>query len=71
METNHNDTTEPQHEAKLPVMGSYSIHGDIDCPKCGLHHVDKGEWAKRLHRKHLCEGCGHIWQPHEGYTFGV
>ena len=44
---------------------------DIVCPNCTTHHVDKDEWAKRLHKKHLCEDCGHVWQPFEGYTFGV
>lgn len=44
---------------------------DIECPECGEHHVDRDEWSKRLHKKHLCERCGHVWQPHEGYTFGI
>ena len=47
------------------------VRGDIDCPKCGEHHIDKGEWAKRLHRKHQCEKCNHIWKPYDHYTFGI
>lgn len=53
------------------VSRSGEVRNDIDCPKCGEHHVDEGEWAKRLHRKHQCQSCGHIWQPHEHYTFGT
>jgi len=53
------------------VFGSFSYHEDIYCPNCNTHHVDKDEWAKRLHKKHLCEECGNIWQPHNGYTFGI
>lgn len=44
---------------------------DIVCPECNERHIDKDDWSKRLHKSHLCEYCGHIWQPHEGYTFGV
>jgi predicted RNA-binding Zn-ribbon protein involved in translation (DUF1610 family) len=57
--------------AKLPIIGSYTIRDDIFCPKCGERHIDKSEWSKRLHKSHLCEKCGNVWQPHEGYTFGV
>ncbi len=47
----------------------------LHCPKCEKQHVDEGEWAKRLHRTHLCAFCGHEWIP-EGVgkglcTFGV
>jgi chromosome segregation ATPase len=41
------------------------------CPKCGGRHVDRGEWATKLHRSHLCEHCGHVWRPFEHYTAGV
>ncbi len=53
------------------ITGTFTIHTDLHCPKCGFHHIDRDDWAKRLHKKHLCEQCGHIWQPHEGYTFGA
>ena len=41
------------------------------CPGCGHQHVDKGEWAWRRHRKHLCEKCGQIWKPAAIPTVGV
>lgn len=45
---------------------------EILCPECGKLHVDQDEWATtRLHRKHLCHGCGHIWQPYVVTTTGV
>lgn len=41
------------------------------CPACGAFHVDRGEWATREHRTHLCEACGHEWRPREYATVGV
>jgi len=43
----------------------------LACPKCQHPHVDAGEWAIRLHRKHLCEACDHVWQPSGEWTVGV
>ena len=43
----------------------------IQCPKCGVPHIDRDEWRTRLHKKHLCEGCTHVWQPALEYTVGV
>jgi predicted RNA-binding Zn-ribbon protein involved in translation (DUF1610 family) len=65
-----NQEQKPQPSNSV-IIGSFSIRNDIDCPECGLHHIDRDDWAKRLHKKHLCEQCGHIWQPEEGYSFGV
>lgn len=42
------------------------------CPECQMQHVDEGEWATaRRHRKHLCQGCGHVWKPYPFDTVGV
>ncbi len=43
----------------------------MHCPACHLQHIDKGEWETKPHRRHLCDGCGHIWQPSIWYTVGV
>jgi hypothetical protein len=51
----------------------------IHCPACGKQHLDIGEFATRVHRKHLCEnttegpgtGCGHLWVPFPYATKGV
>ena len=43
----------------------------IECPACYLPHIDRGEWATRLHKKHLCEHCGKVWQPYTAYTVGI
>lgn len=49
----------------------------LDCPKCGLEHVDTLDpatgidWSTRPHRTHLCLGCGHLFKPSEHYTVGV
>jgi predicted RNA-binding Zn-ribbon protein involved in translation (DUF1610 family) len=57
--------------SKSVIIGSFSMRNDLNCPECGLHHIDRDDWSKRLHKKHLCEQCGNIWQPEEGYSFGV
>lgn len=45
---------------------------EVRCPQCTLLHVDQDEWATtRVHRKHLCHGCGHVWMPYAAYTIGV
>ena len=49
----------------------------IYCPKCNARHYDEFDpvteinWATRLHRKHLCGECKHIWQEADHYTVGV
>jgi hypothetical protein len=43
----------------------------LHCPRCGLQHVDEGEWATRAHKTHLCAGCGQEWRPKETATVGV
>lgn len=43
------------------------------CPVCHTQHVDRHLWAteEKAHKKHLCEKCGHLWQPANVYTVGV
>jgi uncharacterized protein YlaI len=41
------------------------------CPECKYQHVDRGEWATKPHRTHLCEICGHLWRPFEVATYGT
>jgi len=43
----------------------------LKCPACGEQHIDKGEWATKPHRTHLCEKCNHEWRPFEFPTVGV
>lgn len=49
----------------------------LACPRCHQQHVDEGEWATRVHRKHKCvpgpfgPGCGAIWKPADAPTVGV
>lgn len=43
----------------------------LRCPACAWPHHDKDEWATKLHRKHLCERCQHLWTPAEIPTVGV
>jgi hypothetical protein len=56
----------------LAKVRNAQVPTEIRCPKCGMLHVDQDEWATtRLHRKHLCHGCGNIWQPYPVTTVGV
>lgn len=56
----------------LTDLENAQVPTEIVCPQCSLLHVDQDEWATtRLHRKHLCHGCGHIWQPYLVTTVGV
>lgn len=44
----------------------------LHCPKCKAQHVDRGVYATtRVHRSHLCAGCGHVWRPFDYATVGV
>lgn len=49
--------------APIPMM--------LQCPKCDVFHVDKGEWTARPHKTHLCEACGNKWCPANVPTVGV
>lgn len=41
------------------------------CPECNTRHVDKGEFANKLHHTHACQHCGHCWRPAIVATVGV
>jgi len=43
----------------------------LHCPKCGAQHIDRGVYATRVHRTHLCAGCGELWKPFDYATVGV
>ena len=43
----------------------------LACPGCSKPHIDRGEWATRRHRTHLCEFCGFTWRPFKFPTIGV
>jgi len=67
-----------QQDAPIPMI--------LNCPKCGLQHIDAPEWeddphdiehgqmrtwTNPPHRSHLCHGCGNIWRPADVATNGV
>ena len=47
----------------------------LQCPMCGMPHVDAPEptrgWTNPPHKSHLCHGCGCIWRPADVPTNGV
>ena len=67
----------PAAEASAP------IDMILNCPACGMQHIDKADpypelrdirvppWTNPPHRSHLCHGCGFIWRPADVPTNGV
>jgi len=43
----------------------------LKCPECGMRHVDRGEFATKVHHTHSCQCCGHCWRPAVVPTVGV
>lgn len=43
----------------------------MDCPSCGVRHIDEGVWATKPHKTHQCQACGQEWRPKETPTVGV
>jgi len=43
----------------------------LNCPECGMLHVDQGEFATRIHHTHSCQSCGLTWRPCVLPTVGV
>ncbi len=41
------------------------------CPLCGARHVDRGDFATKLHHTHACQECGFVWRPALVNTVGV
>ena len=33
----------------------------IRCTHCSAAHLDEGEWATKLHRRHTCNTCGKMF----------
>lgn len=43
----------------------------LHCPLCGERHIDRGDFATKVHHTHACQGCGHVWRPAIVPTVGV
>jgi len=43
----------------------------LTCPICRGRHIDKGEFATRIHATHACQHCGLVWRPAIVPTVGV
>jgi predicted RNA-binding Zn-ribbon protein involved in translation (DUF1610 family) len=43
----------------------------LHCPECRTRHIDKGEFATKLHHTHSCQACGLTWRPAIVHTVGV
>lgn len=56
----------------IEKLKNVQIPLELKCPQCDMIHIDQDEWATtRLHRKHLCHGCSHLWTPYAVTTVGV
>jgi hypothetical protein len=60
---------------QLALADQARVPTELFCPQCKHQHVDKDEgdidWTMRIHKKHLCAACGHIWRPYPVSTVGV
>jgi NAD-dependent SIR2 family protein deacetylase len=61
----------PMVNRKSITQTSVPIEIRINCPECGVLHVDKGVWATKPHHTHSCQDCGHTWRPAVVDTVGV
>ena len=63
----------PLAEAYLAGLDAKPIDMILQCPACGLQHIDAPSegWDNPPHRSHLCHGCGSIWRPADVATNGV
>lgn len=43
----------------------------LNCPECGVLHIDEGAFAACPHHTHACQGCGAVWRPAIVPTRGV
>lgn len=41
------------------------------CPECHKRHIDRGEFATKIHHTHSCQKCGLTWRPAVVPTVGV
>ena len=41
------------------------------CPQCHARHIDRGEFATKVHTTHACQACGAVWRPAVVATVGV
>lgn len=65
-----NDSLRSIGESLQKIAGTIATARPLFCTKCGKRHVDRGEWASRLHRTHLCESCKEEFTI-EAYVFGT
>ncbi len=57
--------------ASTTIMDGKGIPMLLFCPGCGGRHIDSGEFAKKSHHTHACQGCGFVWRPALVDTVGV
>jgi hypothetical protein len=43
----------------------------LNCPECGVLHIDEGEFATKIHHTHAFQSCGCVWRPAVVPTVGV
>jgi len=60
-----------QRELLLAEIAGPPIPLILHCPDCGERHVDRGEFATKLHHTHACQQCGFVWRPSLVNTVGV
>lgn len=57
------DTKDQPREEPIPMI--------LTCPVCNARHIDKHEFATKVHHTHACQHCGMVWRPAVVPTVGV
>jgi predicted RNA-binding Zn-ribbon protein involved in translation (DUF1610 family) len=60
-----------QERAWNEALSNDAIPMILTCPSCGARHIDKGEFATKVHHTHACQHCGMVWRPALVPTVGV
>lgn len=56
------------HRKEQPTAGVAML---LTCPVCHERHIDRGEFATKVHHTHACQSCGTCWRPAIEPTVGV
>ncbi len=67
----HEETAFQEMKAALEQQEKKPIPMRLHCPECGELHIDKGDFATKVHHTHACQYCGGVWRPAVVPTVGV
>lgn len=65
------ETIESPKAAPTPEAPAAPIPMIMNCPACGVRHIDEGRFATHPHTTHSCQSCGVNFKPALVPTVGV